>query len=54
MAYTSSVQPTITEMGNYWSPIQVFGENIINGVVTADNIQEMVDALVESLNNTGL
>ena len=54
MANTSTVQPTITEMGNYWSPIQVFGENIINGTVTADNVQEMVDALVESLNNTGL
>ena len=54
MANTSSVQPTITEMGNYWSPIQVFGENIINGSVTADNIEEMVDALVESLNSSGL
>ncbi len=54
MASTSTVQPTITEMGNYWSPIQVFGENIINGSVTADNIEENVDALVASLNNTGL
>ena len=54
MAGTSTVQPIIVEMGNYWSPMQVFGENIINGSVNADNVQEQVDALVEALNNSGL
>ena len=54
MAKTSVAQPTIAEMGNYWGPMGTFGENIVNGGVTADNVQEMVDAFVESLNNTGL
>ena len=54
MANTSTVQPIVLEMGNYWSPIQVFGENIINGSVTAENVQEQVDAMVESMNNSGL
>ena len=54
MANTSVAQPSIPEMNSYWSPIQTFGENIVNGNVTADNIQEQVDAMMESLNNSGL
>ena len=54
MANTSVAQPSIPEMNNYWSPIQTFGENIVNGNVTADNVEEMVDALMESLNAGGL
>ena len=54
MANTSVAQPTISEMGNYWAPIQTFGENIVNGNVNASNIESEVDALVEALNNSGL
>lgn len=54
MANTSMVQPSIPEMGNYWTPIQTFGENIVSGNVNADNVVEMVDALMESLNAQGL
>lgn len=54
MANTSVAQPSIAEMGNYWSPMQTFGEAIINGSVNASNIAEQVAAFVDSLNNTGL
>lgn len=54
MANTSIAQPTIPEMGNYWGPIETFAANIINGNVTVDNVEAQVDALVESMNNTGL
>ena len=54
MASTSVLQPSIAEMNNYWSPMQTFGENILNGSVNSGNVAEQVDAFVESLNNTGL
>ncbi len=54
MANTSVAQPSIPAMSNYWSPMETFGNAIINGEVTVDNIAEKVAAFVESLNNTGL
>ena len=54
MANTSVAQPSIAEMGNFWSPMQVFGEAIINGSVTHDNVAEQVEAFVASLNGGGL
>ena len=54
MANTSVAQPSIPEMANYWSPIQTFGEAVVAGSVTSDNVAEQVEAMVESLNNTGL
>ena len=54
MANTSVAQPSIPAMGNYWSPIEVFGNAIVAGTVTADNISEQVEALMDSLNNSGL
>ena len=54
MANTSVAQPSIPEMGDYWSPIEVFGANIVNGKVTADNVKEQVDALMKALNASGL
>ena len=54
MANTSIAQPSIPEMGNFWSPMETFGNAIVAGSVNSDNIQEQVDAFVESLNNSGL
>ena len=54
MANTSVAQPSIAEMGSYWGPMETFGNNIVSGSVNAGNIQESVDALMESLNNAGL
>ena len=54
MANTSVAQPSIPEMGNYWTPIQTFGEAVIAGSVNADNIAEQVEAMMGSLNSSGL
>jgi arabinogalactan oligomer/maltooligosaccharide transport system substrate-binding protein len=53
MANTSIAQPSIPEMGNFWSPAETFGNNIINGEVTEANVAEKVAAFVDSLNGKG-
>lgn len=53
MAYASVAQPTIAEMNDVWGPIGTYGENLANGEITADNAQEMVDALYGQLNSDG-
>ena len=50
MAYTSVAQPTIAEMNPVWGPVGTFGTNLADGAVTADNVQESVDALDAQLN----
>ncbi len=54
MAFASVAQPTIPEMGNVWTPIADLGNAIINKEVTADNIEEKVDAMYDLLNGGGL
>ena len=54
MASASVAQPTIPEMGNVWTPVADMGTNILTGNVTAENVEEMVDAMVELLNGSGL
>jgi len=54
MANTSVAQPSIPEMSNYWTPIQTFGESIINKTTTADNVVAEVAAMMASLNASGL
>ena len=53
MAYASFAQPTIAEMNDVWGPVGTYGENLANGQITADNVQEMVDALDGQLNSNG-
>ena len=50
----SVMQPVISEMGAYWGPMGTFGDNICNGGVTADNIEDSVENFVNQLNNAGL
>ena len=50
----SVMQPVIAEMNGYWGPMGTFGDNICNGGVTADNIEDSVDNFVNQLNNAGL
>ena len=51
---TSVVQPGLTGMSAFWTEMGTFGANIDNGTVTADNVQEQVDALMTALNGGGL
>ncbi|HKL79118.1 MAG TPA: extracellular solute-binding protein, partial [Mobilitalea sp.] len=45
----STLQSTIPQMGNYWTPAEAFGTELISGVITKDNLQEKLDAFVESI-----
>ena len=37
---TSFPQPFVAGMGNYWTPAQTLGENLVNGTITHDNAAE--------------
>jgi len=49
MAFTSKLQPNITEMGMYWGNAESMGKALANGEVNADNAAELTDTW-----NTGL
>ena len=52
---TSAIQSGLPAMDTaFWGPMGTFGANVDNGTVTADNVQEQVDALVEAMNGGGL
>ena len=50
MAYASVAQPTIAEMNPVWGPVGTFGSNLADGMVTVENLKDMVDALYNQLN----
>lgn len=45
----STVQPSISQIANFWSPMEAFGQDCIAGVVTEDNMQEKLDLLVNNI-----
>ncbi len=45
-------QPSISKMGDYWTPAQAFGEGVASGEITKANAQEKLDALVDSITGT--
>ena len=50
LAYASVAQPTIAEMNPVWGPVGTFGTNIADGMVTAENLKDSVDAMDAQLN----
>lgn len=46
---TSTVQPSIPQIANFWSPMEAFGQDCIAGAVTADNMQEKLDTMVTGI-----
>lgn len=50
VANTSIAQPSIPEMGNYWTPAGNMGSDLGNGTVTHDNAQEKTDAFQAAIN----
>ena len=54
IANTSTIQPSIPEMGTYWAPAGNMGAEIINGTVTHENAAEKTDAFQAAINNNGL
>ena len=46
---TSTVQPSIPQISNFWSPMEAFGQDCIAGAVNADNMQEKLDTMVTGI-----
>ena len=51
-ASVATNQPSIPKMGDYWDPMKALGEGIYYGDVTKNNLQEQLDALVDSITGT--
>ena len=54
IANTSFLQPSIPEMGAYWSNAESMGKGLANKEVTVDNAAEKTEAWNTAINNTGL
>ena len=53
IANSSTIQPAIPEMGNYWAPAGNMASEIINGTVTHENAAEKTAAFVDAINGKG-
>ena len=42
-------QPSISQMGEYWTPAAALGEGIVHGEITKANLKSNLDSLVESV-----
>ena len=54
MAFTSKLQPNITEMGMYWTNADPMGKALANGEINADNAADQTEIWNTGLNNSGL
>ena len=54
IANTSVLQPTIPEMGAYWTNASSMGQALVNGEINADNAAAKADEWNNGLNNAGL
>ncbi|MBR3128182.1 MAG: sugar-binding protein [Solobacterium sp.] len=54
MDFASIVQPLQADMGNYWTPAQSMGEEIVAGTVTHDNAAEKTEAMNETMNTAAV
>lgn len=52
LAKASTVQPLVSTMGQYWTPAQTMGEELVNGSVTHDNAAEKTEAMNEAFNTS--
>ena len=50
ITYASVVQPGLPEMGQYWTPVEVFCRNIFSGEINMNNYIYYVDMMMERLN----
>ncbi|SCP99479.1 extracellular solute-binding protein [Anaerobium acetethylicum] len=48
----ATLQSTIAQMGNFWTPAEAFGAGVYSGEITKENMQEALDAFVESILTT--
>ncbi|HAB61676.1 MAG TPA: maltose-binding protein [Lachnospiraceae bacterium] len=45
----ATLQTSIPQTGNYWSPAEAFGTGLMDGSITADNLQSKLDDLVNNI-----
>lgn len=45
----STVQSSIPQIANFWSPMEAFGQDCIAGAVSESNMQDVLDVLVQSI-----
>lgn len=48
----SVLQPLTAKIDNFWKPMENFGASILNGQVTHENVEEMVEVFNESANTS--
>jgi arabinogalactan oligomer/maltooligosaccharide transport system substrate-binding protein len=54
MANTSIVQPLQSAMGQYWTPAESMGKEIVSGTVTKANAAEKTEAMNKSMNESAV
>ena len=54
MSYASIVQPLQADMGNYWSPAESMGKELVAGTVTHDNAAEKTESMNTSMNTSAV
>ena len=48
----ATAQPVVSQISQYWTPATAFGEGVINGDITKDNLQESLDTVAENITST--
>lgn len=46
---TSTIQPGIPQVANFWGPLEAFGQGCIAHEVTKDNMEEKLDTMVDGI-----
>ena len=54
IANTSKLQPSIPEMGAYWTNAESLGKALANGEINDSNAAEMTEKWNAGINNSGL
>ena len=54
MDYASIVQPLQADMGNYWTPAESMGKELVAGTVTHENAADKTEAMNTSMNTSAV
>ena len=54
MDYASIVQPLQADMGNYWTPAESMGKELVAGTVTHDNAADKTESMNTSMNTSAV
>ena len=54
MDFASIVQPLQANMGNYWTPAESMGKELVSGTVTHDNAADKTEAMNTSMNTSAV